>query len=153
MHRDATLTYVEAEKASSTRQAFAADWRDFAIWCHARAATPLPAHPGIVAAYLSALADRGRKSSTIGRRAASIARATGGIPYQSTSGVTPEVHRQATVCELMRWSFSPAGPASSWRATRKGASRHRARAACPSTMTALPQFASWSGAIPNMAVN
>ena len=32
-----------------------------------------PPHPGIVAAYLSHLADRGRKSSTIGRRAAAIA--------------------------------------------------------------------------------
>ena len=35
-------------------------------------ATALPAHQGIVAAYLSALADSGRKASTIGRRAATI---------------------------------------------------------------------------------
>jgi integrase len=35
-------------------------------------ATVLPAHVGIVAAYLSWLADSGRKSSTIGRRAAAI---------------------------------------------------------------------------------
>ena len=32
----------------------------------------LPAHVGIVAAYLSGLADSGRKASTIGRRAAAI---------------------------------------------------------------------------------
>ena len=37
-----------------------------------RGATALPAHVGIVAAYLSWLADSGRKSSTIGRRAAAI---------------------------------------------------------------------------------
>jgi integrase len=70
---DATMAYAEAEKAASTREAYAADWKDFAIWCHARAATPLPARPGIVAAYLAHLATTGRKASTIGRRAASIA--------------------------------------------------------------------------------
>ena len=37
-----------------------------------RGATALPAHQGIVAAYLSSLADSGRKASTIGRRAAAI---------------------------------------------------------------------------------
>jgi site-specific recombinase XerD len=54
------------------RQAYASDWRDFAAWCASRGATALPAHVGIVAAYLSGLADSGRKSSTIGRRAAAI---------------------------------------------------------------------------------
>jgi hypothetical protein len=46
--------------------------RDFAAWCASRGATALPAHQGIVAAYLSSLADSGRKASTIGRRAAAI---------------------------------------------------------------------------------
>jgi integrase len=46
--------------------------RDFAAWCASRGATALPAHQGIVAAYLSGLADSGRKASTIGRRAAAI---------------------------------------------------------------------------------
>jgi site-specific recombinase XerD len=70
---DATMAYAEAEKAESTRRAYASDWRDFAAWCATRGANPLPAHVGIAAAYLSDLADRGRKSSTIGRRAAAIA--------------------------------------------------------------------------------
>jgi hypothetical protein len=69
---DATMAYAEAEKAAATRAAYASDWRQFAIWCHARAATPLPAHVGIVAAYLSHLAQSGLKASTIGRRAAAI---------------------------------------------------------------------------------
>ena len=69
---DATMAYAEAEKALATRAAYASDWRDFSIWCLARGATPLPAHVGIVAAYLSGLADSGRKASTIGRRAAAI---------------------------------------------------------------------------------
>ena len=70
---DATMAYAEAEKALATRAAYASDWKDFSIWCHVRGATPLPAHVGIVGAYLSWLADSGRKSSTIGRRAAAIA--------------------------------------------------------------------------------
>jgi len=70
---DATMAYAGAEKALATRAAYASDWRrDFAAWCASRGATALPAHQGIVAAYLSGLADSGRKASTIGRRAAAI---------------------------------------------------------------------------------
>ena len=69
---DATMSYAGAEKAPATRAAYASDWRDFAAWCASRSATALPAHQGIVAAYLSSLADSGRKASTIGRRAAAI---------------------------------------------------------------------------------
>jgi site-specific recombinase XerD len=69
---DATMAYAEAEKAAATRAAYASDWRDFAAWCATRGATPLPAHVGIVLAYLSWLASTGRKASTIGRRAAAI---------------------------------------------------------------------------------
>ena len=69
---DPAMGYAEAEKAIATRRAYAADWRDFAAWCAFRGATALPAHVGIVAAYLSSMADSGRKSSTIGRRAAAI---------------------------------------------------------------------------------
>jgi integrase len=69
---DATIAFAAAEKAAATRAAYASDWRDFAAWCAVRGATPLPAHVGIVAAYLSSLAESGRKASTIGRRAAAI---------------------------------------------------------------------------------
>ena len=61
-----------AEKSEATRKAYAADWRDFSRWCGARLAATLPAHPGIVASYLSDLAQQGCKASTIGRRAAAI---------------------------------------------------------------------------------
>ena len=45
---DATKAFALAEKAASTRAAYAADWRDFATWCASRGATALPAHVGIV---------------------------------------------------------------------------------------------------------
>jgi len=69
---DATMAFAAAEKSAATRRAYATDWRDFAAWAAARGATPLPAHQGLVAAYLSDLAQSGRKASTIGRRAAAI---------------------------------------------------------------------------------
>jgi hypothetical protein len=69
---DVTMGYAAAEKALATRQAYASEWGDFAAWCASRGATALSLHVGIVAAYLSGLADSGRKASTIGRRAAAI---------------------------------------------------------------------------------
>ena len=70
---DATMGYASAEKALATREAYASDWRVTSP-PGALPGTPQPllAHQGIVAAYLSSLADSGRKASTIGRRAAAI---------------------------------------------------------------------------------
>jgi site-specific recombinase XerD len=87
---DATMAYAEAEKSAATRAAYASDWRDFATWCAVRGATALPAHVGIVAAYLSWLAESGRKASTIGRRAAAIGhrhKLAGHEPPTSQEGV------------------------------------------------------------------
>jgi site-specific recombinase XerD len=87
---DAAMAFAEAEKSAATRKAYASDWADFAAWCHARGASPLPAHPGLVAAYLSDLAQAGRKASTIGRRAAAIAhrhKLAGLEPPTSAEGV------------------------------------------------------------------
>jgi hypothetical protein len=50
-------------------------------------ATALPAHQGIVAAYLSSLADSGRKASTIGRRAAAIGKMAGHEPPTGSEAV------------------------------------------------------------------
>jgi integrase len=70
---DTAMDFAAAEKAASTRKIYARDWECFAIWCHARGADPLPAAPGLVAAYLSALAKQGQRPSTVGRKAAAIA--------------------------------------------------------------------------------
>jgi site-specific recombinase XerD len=70
--------------ASSTREAYAADWQRFAAWCAARApagVSALPAAPETVALYLAELAEgtyerRGRTyryaTATIRRRAAAL---------------------------------------------------------------------------------
>ena len=69
----AALRFAEAAKAANTRRAYAADWADFCQWAAARAASPLPCPPGLLCGYLAALADAGRRASTITRRAAAIA--------------------------------------------------------------------------------
>ena len=127
---DATMAYAEAEKALATRAAYASDWRDFAAWCASRGATALPAHVGIVAAYLSSLADSGRKASTIGRRAAAI-----GYRHKIAGHEPPTGGTATTRCRPARrpWASrsarsrpgSCASPAIA--AGRSGCSRRRTR--------------------------
>ena len=51
---------VESSDADNTKRAYASAWRKFAAWCAPRGATPLPALPETLAAYLSlVLADTG----------------------------------------------------------------------------------------------
>ena len=66
-------SFVDASRAASTRKAYAADWRRFSQWCHARGAPALPANPALVAVYLSALSLRGLAPPSIGRALAAIA--------------------------------------------------------------------------------
>jgi len=67
--------YLEAEKSSNTRRAYASDWADFSAWCGRVSEDPLPALPATVARYLAHLADVGLKSSTVERRKSAIAAA------------------------------------------------------------------------------
>lgn len=60
------------EKAAATRKAYATDFRIFQAWCAERGASPLPAAPEIVAAFLAWGAEHGARASTVGRRVASI---------------------------------------------------------------------------------
>lgn len=64
--------YLAAEKSSSTRRAYTADFADFSAWCGRVSEDPLPALPLVVARYLARLADGGLKASTIERRVAAI---------------------------------------------------------------------------------
>ena len=64
---DSARRYRDASRADSTRAKYAADWRAFSAWCRERGHPALPAHAGVVAVYLSAMADRGCAPSTVGR--------------------------------------------------------------------------------------
>ncbi len=65
-------SFAEAEKSAASRRAYRSDFRVFSTWCQARGATPIPAAPALVAAFLAAQAKAGMKASTIGRRSAAI---------------------------------------------------------------------------------
>ena len=64
--------YAAAAHAPNTLRAYASDLRAFAAWCRALAVASLPAEPRTVALYLAALADAGRRPSTIGRALTAI---------------------------------------------------------------------------------
>lgn len=75
--------YMERASSAATLRAYRSDWAIFAAWCADRALSPMPATPAVVAAFLTDLADRGLKRSTIGRRLAAIVfahRAAGHAP-------------------------------------------------------------------------
>ena len=69
---DSARRYRDASRAESTRAKYDADWAAFGRWCAERGHSALPAHPGAVAVYLSALADRHLAPSTVGRILAAI---------------------------------------------------------------------------------
>jgi len=58
---------TEANRTSSTRRAYAADWRTFEAWCASHGVRALPALPEVVVAYLTHLGASGAKVSTIER--------------------------------------------------------------------------------------
>jgi site-specific recombinase XerD len=69
---DTARAFALAEKSPATRRAYKSDFRHFTRWCGDRGASPMPAAPDLVSAYLAALATAGAKASTIGRRPAAI---------------------------------------------------------------------------------
>lgn len=67
--------YAQAAQALNTTRAYASDWKQFTAWCERYQLQSLPAPAAVIVLYVTALAKRGLKVSTIRRRAAAIARA------------------------------------------------------------------------------
>lgn len=68
----AAVDLAKAEKAASTRKAYATDFRLFVAWCETKSTPSLPAAPEAVAAFLAAESSFGVRPSTLGRRLAAI---------------------------------------------------------------------------------
>jgi integrase len=92
----AASSYLAAAYSRHTRRAYDADWRHFTAWCERHAARALPADPGIVAGYLTALAEgarapdghwleRPRALATLARRLAAIRQyhRAAGLPFDA----------------------------------------------------------------------
>jgi site-specific recombinase XerD len=79
----AAIRYAKAEKAPGTRRAYETDHRLFVAWCEAKGVSAaLPVSAEVVAAFLAAEADCGKRPSTLGRRLAAIRyfHKLGGLP-------------------------------------------------------------------------
>lgn len=69
---DTAREYATNSKSESTRRNYRAGFAEFASWCQANGRESLPATPATVADYLSALAERGAKASTLNLRRCAI---------------------------------------------------------------------------------
>jgi site-specific recombinase XerD len=85
--------YAVDARAPATRRAYLHDWDAFAAWCAELGLEPLPAAPATVAVYLSALADAGRRPTSIERALSGIAHAhrTRGLVWQRAHPAITEV--------------------------------------------------------------
>ena len=72
---DAMAAYASAAQAPNTTKAYESDWRQFERWADGHHLVAMPAPAAACALYLTWLATRGLKVSTIRRRAAAITRA------------------------------------------------------------------------------
>lgn len=69
---DRIITAVAAERAASTRVVYALAWRAFERWCTSRDASPLPADPAVVCAYLTDRASQGKTTATLNVACAAV---------------------------------------------------------------------------------
>src|SRR6476661_1662037 len=123
----AALRFADAAKAANTRRAYAADWADFCRWAATRGASPLPCPPGLLCGYLAALADAGRRASTITRRAAAIAH------HHRAAGLDPPTASPA-VREVLRGIRHTRGTAPAGKTPATADLVARMLAACPETL-------------------
>lgn len=78
--------------AANTQRAYAGDWRRFTAWCHEHGRPALPADVPTAAAFVTALAEAGKKVATIQRHCASLSKA-----HQLAGLPTPTDDRQFKV--------------------------------------------------------
>lgn len=72
---DAARAYAASSRSPNTARAYEGDLRRFASWCREHGFAAMPASPQTVGLYLTALAERGKRPSTIRRAKAAIAQA------------------------------------------------------------------------------
>ncbi|MDO7888062.1 site-specific integrase [Hymenobacter cheonanensis] len=90
-YAEAGARYVRTgqQGAANTQRAYAGDWRRFTTWCQDHGREPLPAEVLTLAAFMTALAEAGKKVATIRRHCASVSKA-----HQLAGFPTPTDDRQ-----------------------------------------------------------
>lgn len=84
--------YAQFSKSENTKSAYESDWTDFENWCTTHHQISLPSQSETICAYISDLADRDFKLSTIKRRIASITSFHLGSKFPSP--ITHEVNEE-----------------------------------------------------------
>jgi len=85
----ARYLHTGQQGAANTQRAYAGDWRRFTTWCHQHGREALPADVPTLAAFVTSLAEAGKKVATIHRHCASVSKA-----HQLASLPTPTDDRQ-----------------------------------------------------------
>jgi integrase len=90
-YAEAGARYVHTgqQGAANTQRAYAGDWRRFTAWCREHGRGSLPADVPTIAAFVTSLAEAGKKVATIQRHCASISKA-----HQLAGLPTPTDDRQ-----------------------------------------------------------
>ena len=90
-YAEAGARYVNTgqQGAANTQRAYAGDWKRFTAWCREHGRQELPADVLTVAAFVTALAEAGKKVATIQRHCASLSKA-----HQLAGLPTPTDDRQ-----------------------------------------------------------
>ncbi len=93
-YAESAARYVQTgqQGAANTQRAYAGDWRRFTAWCHEYGRPSLPADVPTAAAFVTALAEAGKKVATIQRHCASLSKA-----HQLAGLPTPTDDRQFKV--------------------------------------------------------
>lgn len=87
--------FLSTSVAESTKEAYSRDWRDFSRWCKEHDLPSLPSNAEVVACYLTSLAMRGLRVTTIRRHSAAIAAA-----HHESRHPSPTAH--PVIKELLR---------------------------------------------------
>jgi integrase len=90
-YTEAGARYVNTgqQGAANTQRAYAGDWRRFTTWCREHGRESLPADLPTIAAFVTSLAEAGKKVATIQRHCASVSKA-----HQLAGLPTPTDDRQ-----------------------------------------------------------
>jgi hypothetical protein len=90
-YAEAGARYVNTgqQGAANTQRAYAGDWRRFTSWCREHGRESLPADVPTMAAFVTSLAEAGKKVATIQRHYASVSKA-----HQLAGLPTPTDDRQ-----------------------------------------------------------
>jgi site-specific recombinase XerD len=75
--------FIRHSKSDNIKRAYASDWHLFVEWCESFNFKPLPATEEVIAIYLTALAEKGLKASTIQRKIVAISQAHKAAKYES----------------------------------------------------------------------